>query len=172
MVISLDIEKENKWNEINPNFTNNRFDLTNPQEALLLKYIVNNKEFIIPIKIKSFTIDIGIYLTKLSQEEFENLIKLIFKKFKSINRLRISSSLNNYCINSQFQKNIDYVTILPNAVEEFFSNLSSQTRYNLNRKAKKLYNDFADIKIKKYTDLKENCKNRIESYLGKEIVEN
>jgi len=138
------------WEDIEPNFTRNRFDLYYPDNSFLLECVINNKKRYIPVYQEGSTCELGIYLTEFSQDEFSELVNICFKEFKSVKRLRIASATIRYEKNVLLDEATDYVTILPDSEDEFLEKLSAQSRYNLKRKQKKLFKDFEDIQIKTY----------------------
>ncbi len=149
----IDLVKDRKdelIKNISPNFTRNRYDILFKRNYELIKLVDSNREIFIPIYIQKGTLFIGIYLSELDNSTFNYVIKYLFKKYRLITRIKLFSSVNSYNQNHNLTCHIDYITELPETEQDYLNSLSSQTRYNLKRKAKKITSDLGGYKVNIY----------------------
>lgn len=146
-------ERENYIDKVSPNIIGNRFDYMYGDDYDLL-YVKDDKNvFILPLRVNGKNAKLGVYMTQIPEELFSKCIKFIKNKYKKIEQINISQSLNNY---NGLKNYMHWLLELPDTVEEFNSRFSSKTNYNRRYYKKKLTNDF-------------NCE--FKHYKGEEVTE-
>jgi hypothetical protein len=133
---------------IEPNFTYNRFDIIYGDRFNLYEIQKGGIKKYIPVHIEKRFAIIGVWLTDISAQAFNLLIKTIFCEYPKVDRIQVRYSLNFYDglnISNHWKIN------LPDTIVEFDKNLSSKTRYNTKWYPKKINTDLGDYEIQKYS---------------------
>ncbi len=132
------IEGEEKFSfvkNVEPNFLYNRFDILYNNDFELLRCISKNKTFFIPLHFENDICFLGVYLSFIGQNLFNDVIKYVFKNFKNINFIRVRQALYDY----KGLNAIEHFTLnLPNTTDEYWRQFSSKRKYNYRRAKRQL----------------------------------
>lgn len=138
------IGKEELADLLQINIIHNRYDLIFRDYHL---YLVDGVG--VPVVLSEGHAKLGIYLTRLSEEQRDALACRIFANFPQIDYLEVSHSYTPL----EFYKAETYWHVeLPETIEEFSSNLSSKTRYNAKWYPKKLTRDKGELLFTHYSN--------------------
>ena len=145
MIKFIKKDKDKLIEKVSPNFIKNRFDKNFEDGYELLELTQQDEKFYIPIHLEDNIVDLGVYLTPISQESFNELIKFIFDHYTDAYGINIEQSLNDY---KGLNQDDNYVVELPNTAEEFIRSRGRKTRLHLKQYIKYIYRDFrVDFKI-------------------------
>lgn len=161
----IEVQNSNKQklieNNLQKNFTYNRFDIFYKNDYLL--FYLKNKldEIYIPVHFEKKSAIIGIQLVEISKELLDDFFKYLFENF-NINKIKFK-----YCSTEIVGlKREEYCFVeLDDNIDDFIDKLSSETRYNIGRYTRKIEKNFK-LEIKHY-----NNKEIIENKLDEKFVE-
>ena len=138
-------DRQKHIKNVKPNFIKNRFDFMCNGNYELVEISENCEKYYIPLYLYGDTIRLGIYLTPISQEMFDELIEFIFKYYKDVNNIKIVHSLNSH---KDISQSSNYVIDLPKTEEEYLSLLGKKTRLHIKQYIKYIHRDFeVDFKV-------------------------
>lgn len=145
-------EKYEKVKLVEPNIIFNRADIKYEGNFELLKIEYNSKIQYVSFHIKPTYCYLCVYMMQIEQKVFNEIVKFIYKTFKT-NRFYVVQSLNG---NKQLNNTVNWLLNLPDTQEEFDKQFSSRSRYNRRTKRKNLEKDFnCEFKYWKKEDLSE-----------------
>ncbi len=126
------IQTQKLLSEVEPNFIYNRFDRrfnnSSSNHVVHIKY--KERGHYIPIHIENNMCELGVWLTPLLKNEFEQVISFVFKKFRNIYKIHVEYSLN-------YTKGLNvsnhWKVELPETEDEFKMKLGKDSRRNPKR---------------------------------------
>lgn len=124
---------ETQWDQVEPNFIYNRFDLFEDDVHLIT---INNKYIPLHICYDTGVAHLGVWEKKLSWMEFQYICRFIFDEFHDVNFIRAKRvDITDYKLKNLVN---DYYICLPKSTHELSDRLTSKERYNLRRSSKLL----------------------------------
>lgn len=150
-------EKFDKVKLVKPNITFNRADLMYGEKFGLLEVQNSGNIKYVSFFMKPKLCYLVVYMMDLSKQEFDGIIKFLYKTY-GVTNFKVYQSLNR---KNSFYEGVCYVLNLPDTVEEYYKQFKAHTRYNRRAERRKIENKF-------------NCKfcHLDKSQLTKEFFEN
>ena len=141
-------EKYEKVKLVQPNIIYNRFDIKYNGDFEVLKIEYKKCIQYVAIHIHSNKkCYIGIYMTELEQCVFDKMISFITKKYgKKINKIHVTQGLIK---NSNLENKMHWLLNLPDTVEEYWAQFSSQTRHVRRKRLSRMQNEY-DVSFEHY----------------------
>lgn len=152
----IDGNENSCFNQVSPNFINNRFDLwdgISMADVKLLRYHDEKTDVFIEIYINGKIAKLGIYMMKLEDAVLDNIISFIFRKFRKISVISFDNSLT-YAKGALLHNHLRIE--LPESADELEGRLSSKGRYNIRREKRLLNEKLGLWEVKNYAASEEN----------------
>lgn len=140
MVQQIDVKAEVK--SISPDFIYNRADLF-CKDFVLLNVRNNMNDYLVEVQLLGNHAELGIWMMKVTGEEFDEISNFIFAKYKEIEYLSFYYAISDRV----YIKGNHYHVVLPESYEILKACISAKSRNTMNRKRKKAEVDYGKIEM-------------------------
>lgn len=143
MVQQVEITTDVK--SISPDFIYNRIDLF-CKDYVVLNVHNNTNDYLVEVRLFGKYAELGIWMMKVTGEEFDEISKFIFKKYKEIEYLSFYYAISDRINVAEKHYHVN----LPKTYEELKGRVSSKSRNTMSRKMKKAEADYGKVTMSEY----------------------
>lgn len=143
MVQKVEIATDVK--SISPDFIYNRADIfCNDYIVLNIKNSTNN--YMLEVRLIGNHAELGIWMMKVTGEEFDEISQFIFTRYKEIEYLSFYYAISDRV----YIKGSHFHVVLPESYDELEMRISSKGRYNMRRMKKMALTNYGSIFLKEF----------------------
>lgn len=143
MVQQVDIKAKVK--SISPDFIYNRPDLF-CKDYIVLNVHNNLNDYFVEVRLLGTHAELGIWMMKVTGEEFDEISKFIFTRYKEIEYLSFYFAISDRV----YKKGNHFHVVLPDSYEELQMRISSKSRYNLRRMKKLAKAEYGSVVLEEF----------------------
>lgn len=139
------VEKTTDLKSISPDFIYNRIDLF-CKDFIVLNVHNNTNDYLVEVRLHGNHAELGIWMMKVTGEEFDEISKFIFARYKEIEYLSFYYAISDRV----YIKESHFHVVLPKSYEELKARISAKSRNTMSRKKKKAEADYGKIEMVEY----------------------
>lgn len=128
-----------------PDFIYNRIDLF-CKDYIVLNVRGNKNNYLVEVRMHRNHAELGVWMMKVTGEEFDKISDYIFAKYKEIEYLSFYYAISDRVYNIKKHYHVN----LPKTYEELKGRVSSKSRNTMSRKLKKAEAEYGKVTISEY----------------------